>query len=91
MDAKLNELRDKASAIFATFAAERDKVARWEAQGYRNNPALKAAQTHEALQEAATVMIKAEEAYARAIDRGLEEWTAQQMLTARMEEALEAT
>lgn len=44
MDAKLNELRDKASAIFDTFAAERDKVARWEAQGYRNNPALKAAQ-----------------------------------------------
>ncbi|HNS72871.1 MAG TPA: FlgD immunoglobulin-like domain containing protein [bacterium] len=69
-------------AVFSPFATAAERV-----QGVA--PALKAAQTHEALQEAATVMIKAEEAYARAIDRGLEEWTAQQMLTARMEEALQ--
>jgi len=67
-------------ALFSVTAAERKQEV---------VPALKAAQTPAALQEAAEVVVKAEASYARAIDRGLEEWTAQQMMNARMEKALQ--
>ena len=66
-------------AAFSATAAERKQEA---------VPALKAAQTSAALQEAAEVMVKAKESYARAIDRGLQDWTTQQVMNARMEAAL---